>query len=455
MLLLSITKMGKYVCIKCGLDFKQKSHYEKHLNRKRPCKNIGDKIKDIEENKEQFGNLSKDLTKQLDIKTKKDGGIFFTPFNIIRRSVESIYNYCFTNNIEISNILEPSCGSCEFINYLNSSLENKSIDGIEYNKEIFNSTGEIDFGNKNSVNLFNLDYLKSDDKKYDLIVGNPPYFVMNKKDVDKKYHKYFDGRPNIFVIFILHSLEKLTDNGILSFVLPKSFCNCTYYNKLRIYLYNNYHIIDIIDCSGEKYLETAQDTIIFTIRNEKGDNNQYSFIKNNIILLNTPETIKQIEKLYENTTTINDLGLYVKVGNTVWNQVKDLLTEDDSFTRLIYSGDIIDNKLNLTKYNNEAKKNYINKKGESGPLLIVNRGYGVGGYKFDYCLVNIDKDYTIENHIIAVRSSIEISKEELIKKYNLIIKSFENDKTKEFIKLYCCNSAMNTNELQNILPIYD
>ena len=87
-------------------------------------------------------------------------------------------------------------------------------------------------------------------------------------------------------------------------------------------------------------------------------------------------------------------------------------------------------------------------------MLIVNRGYGVGSYKFNYWLVDIEKEYTIENHVITVRSSIEISKEELIKKYNLIIESFENEKTKEFIKLYCCNSAMNTNELQNILPIY-
>jgi len=454
MLLLNITKMGKYVCKKCGEDFSQKSHYEKHLNKKKPCKGIEDKIKDIEENKEQFSELSKALTKQLDNKTKKNGGIFFTPFNIIKQTIDSVYNYCFINDVKINNVLEPSCGSCEFIKYLNSSLENKSIDGIEFNNEIFDSTKNLDFGERNSVNLFNLDFLKTDDKKYDLIVGNPPYFVMNKKDVDKKYHDYFDGRPNIFVIFILHSLEKLNDKGVLSFVLPKSFCNCTYYNKLRVYLYNNYHIIDIIDCSKEKYLETAQDTVIFTISNQKGNNDKFFFIKNDIILLNTPETIQKLKELYENTISIKELGLFVKVGNTVWNQVKDILTEDDSFTRLIYSGDIKDNKLVVTKYKNEAKKNYINKKGESGPLLIVNRGYGVGGYKFDYCLVDIDKDYTIENHIITVRSSTEISKEELIKKYNLIIESFNNDKTKEFIKLYCCNSAMNTNELQNILPIY-
>ena len=29
-----------------------------------------------------------------------------------------------------------------------------------------------------------MDYLESDDKKYDLIIGNPPYFVM-KENVNK------------------------------------------------------------------------------------------------------------------------------------------------------------------------------------------------------------------------------------------------------------------------------
>ena len=44
--------------------------------------------------------------------------------------------------------------------------------------------------------------------------------------------------------------------------------------------------------------------------------------------------------------------------------------------------------------------------------------------------------------------------QELQEKYKLIIKSFENEKTQQFIDLYCCNSAMNTNELENVLPIY-
>ena len=29
--------MGKYHCEKCGKEFKQKSHYTTHLNKKNPC----------------------------------------------------------------------------------------------------------------------------------------------------------------------------------------------------------------------------------------------------------------------------------------------------------------------------------------------------------------------------------------------------------------------------------
>ena len=39
--------------------------------------------------------------------------------------------------------------------------------------------------------------------------------------------------------------------------------------------------------------------------------------------------------------------------------------------------------------------------------------------------------------------------------YNNIIKSLQNEKTIEFIKLYFGNNAINTTELCEILPIYN
>lgn len=71
------------------------------------------------------------------------------------------------------------------------------------------------------MNIKNDDYLGYDTgMKYQWIISNPPYYVMKKKYVDKRYFKYFEGRPNIF---IAKSLKLLDDNGILSFVLPKNF----------------------------------------------------------------------------------------------------------------------------------------------------------------------------------------------------------------------------------------
>ena len=155
-----------------------------------------------------------------------------------------------------------------------------------------------------------------------------------------------------------------------------------------------------------------------------------------------------------NSTTLEDLGFEVFVGKCVWNQVKELLTGDDTKTLLVYSGDIKDNKVEIIKYTNKEKKNYIDKEGGTGPLLVVNRGYGKGGYVFNYCLINIDGEYLIENHLICIKSKKKVSKNKLLDSYDKIIKSFNNPKTKDFISLYFTNDAINTTELQYILPIY-
>ena len=45
-------------------------------------------------------------------------------------------------------------------------------------------------------------------------------------------------------------------------------------------------------------------------------------------------------------------------------------------------------------------------------------------------------------------------RDEIIQLYNRLIDSFNNEKTKKFIELYLGNNAINTTELNTILPIY-
>ena len=394
-----------------------------------------------------FSNESKQLTKQLSKEEKKKNGIYFTPPTIIAKIIKVLFPY-FKN---IVNILEPSCGSGEFIQRF-ERFPKFNIDAIEYNETIYNS-----IKSKFKSTILNTDFLEwSSTKKYDLIVGNPPFYVMKKNQIkNNKYEHYYTGRPNIFVLFIAKSLELLENNGILSFVLPKNFMNCLYYNSLRKHISTTFKIIDIIECYQDKYLETQQDTIVLIIQKQNSvlNNPNYTVNINNYTIFNTPSIVTQIKACYGNTTTLKNMNFEVKVGNVVWNQVKDKLTNDENETRLIYSSDIVNNKLSIKKYKNEAKKNYITKPGKTDLLLVVNRGYGKGDYKFSYCLIDTDKSYLIENHLICIKSIEDITKEELRKKYKKIIESLKSEKTKKFIELYFGNNAINTTELCEIVPI--
>lgn len=411
-----------------------------------------------------FSQLSQNITKNLDQTTKKSNGIYFTPPKITQMVSKLLYNYANKNNLHIKAILEPSCGSGEFINSIISVFNGDDnipkIDAIEYNEYIYNEIKTIDWGKGIPISITHNDYLKTDtDNKYDIIVGNPPYYVTSKTKIAKEYHPYFTGRPNIYIPFIIHSINKLNPNGLLAFVLPKNFTNCLYYNKLREFLYNTLTIIDIIDFSDEKYIETGQDTIVIIIQNtappDLDTNNQFTINIGNNTIFNTQQNIELLKGYYKGKTTLDQLGYNVNVGTVVWNEHKDILTSDNKKTLLVYSGDIKDNTLSIVSYKNIEKKNYIDKVGGNNPMLVVNRGYGKGKYVFNYCIIDIEGDYLVENHLICIVPKDEdySNRSEVIDGYNKIVNAFNSENTSGFIKLYFGNNAINTTELQYILPI--
>jgi hypothetical protein len=273
---------------------------------------------------------------------------------------------------------------------------------------------------------------------------------MKKNDVDKEYHKYFDGRPNIFLLFLIKSLKLLSKDGILSFVLPKSFLNCIYYDKTRKYIIEHFHILTIMDCN-DKYIETQQDTIIIIIQNKSLPSLEFYKTISNFTLFGTETNIKTLQVLYEQSATLDTLGFDVHVGTIVWNQCKQELSDDDTKTRLIYSSDIVNNELSKKTYKNKDKKNYIERDGLSEPLLVINRGYGKGKYTFNYCIVQ-HSSYLIENHLICIKPREPM--DNLMEHYDTIVRSFQHKKTQEFIDIYFGNNAINTIELCKILPIY-
>jgi hypothetical protein len=259
------------------------------------------------------------------------------------------------------------------------------------------------------------------------------------------YNEYYTGRPNIFIQFIIHSLLKLNDNGLLAFVIPETFLNCQYYHLTRKYIKEHFKIIDIYK-NPDTFKLTKYSTIsiiIQKIKDTQSLNNKWFY--NDVIIYNNE--IKEL--LHLSHKTLNDFNVLLSVGNFVWNQHKDDITikndkndviSKDSFIPLILKPNtktikFVKNENN--KYDSIIKRN---------PCIIINRGYGMNyNFTFEFIDESLIKDkypngFILENHIICIESDIET--------LTYLNKSFNNPLTQKFINLFITNGALSIKELK-------
>ena len=352
------------------------------------------------------------------------------------------------------------------------------IDAIEFNDKIFEDIQGLSF--KNNVTLLKQDYIQYEHSiNYDLIIGNPPYFVLEKKKdlIEKEYKipekmkSYISGRPNIFGLFIIQAISMIVQNGIIAFIIPKSFLNSVYYSKIRNYIKETCKILEIIDFEKDnKFIDTQQSTFGIILKKEviaQIDCNYSIKIGDNFMF--TPDSTF-LKKIFEGSTTLAKLGLSVRTGDIVWNEHKignedknskgeithkTELTNDENETVLIYNTNLTkDHTIELKSFKNEKKLQYIKQAGRIDPILVVNRGNGNSKYVLNYALVSNIGPYLIENHLNEIYSTKKMKKEDLLSLFNKIIASFNNPKTKLFINTFLGNNGLSKTELETIFPIY-
>jgi uncharacterized cysteine cluster protein YcgN (CxxCxxCC family) len=96
----------------------------------------------------EFSELTINITKQLSKTVKKEQGIFITPKTIIKKLIEYIKQFIVIDTSNKYEILEPSCGTCEIVKYIDELFDNITIDAIENNEFIFDKIKNISFKNK-------------------------------------------------------------------------------------------------------------------------------------------------------------------------------------------------------------------------------------------------------------------------------------------------------------------
>ena len=406
---------------------------------------------------EQFLQHSIDITNNLSKLEKKEDGIFLTPRIIRQKQIDRTLYWISILKLKPKLILEPSCGSLEFFTDLDSYYKNINFIAIEKNQKVFMEINDLKLVQHNKLTLINDDFLNTNLVNVDIVIGNPPYFVMNNKDVPIEYKQYISGRPNIYCIFILHALKTLNckKGGILSFVIPKSILNSVYYEGVRKIIYEKYNLLEIIDYKkDDKFMDTDQETVGIIITNKKDIMSPTNYILKTCsgIIFSINSAI--LETLYNNSTTLKSLGLSVKTGTIVWNQVKDKLTDDKSQTLLLYNSNIMNNAVVLKDFKNNEKKQYIIlEKTEQKPFIVVNRGRGNAEFNMSYCKIdnsNITGNILVENHLNIIYNVSNLDPSILDK----VINSFKDERTSQFLSLFSGNNALSKTELETILPIY-
>lgn len=197
-----------------------------------------------------FGGVSS----KLETKSDAYSSIHYTPQYIARSIVENVLKSLDFDKNELT-ILDPSCGSSEFLIEILKQLKNKDYKGKIKIKAFDSSDSAIrtskfllSYENRKQWNnSIILDIRKVEDSLVedwgvnDIILMNPPFvsweLLKDKENRDSVLAILSDvikrSRPNQATAFFYKATQSLSNNGIVGCVLPTSIFNSEIYSDLR------------------------------------------------------------------------------------------------------------------------------------------------------------------------------------------------------------------------------
>jgi len=408
-------------------------------------------------NNEENSDFTENTTSyinQADIKYRKKLGQYFTPKPVREALIEQL-----PKNINHPKILDPACGTGEFLLTAKKYFPRADLYGWEIDKNLVG----ISQKNISEAKLECIDSLENEQyRTFDYVIGNPPYFEFTPPvEIKNKFQTIISGRVNIFSLFVYQGLKWLKEGGYLAYVIPPSMNNGAYFAKLRNFIVENANIEYLHVLDDPKLFHKAQQTTMLLILKKGKNKGDYIFKKNGILIFS--ENVEYLKKAFDNKATLYDLGYEVKTGRVIWNENKNYLTNDKKKgTPLIWAQNIIANALKLST--NDKKPQYIAKNGpDIGPAIVVNRITGtVNSAKLKAALIPPGMKFFAENHVNVItpakntgQGQFNLPEKNLKKNISLgeIIRQLSSPEKLKVVRCITGNTQISKTELEKLFPL--
>lgn len=260
---------------------------------------------------------------------KENFGQYLTPYPIASFMASLLPVRGFKN----IKLLDPGAGvgslTCAFIAYMKQTVKGNipfSVDAYEIDKTIIeklNNNIALSISGLNAkYKIINEDFIEESafnigwhtEYDYSHVIMNPPYKKLSSSSLHRKLlSKVGIETVNLYSAFLALSVLLLRDGGFVVAIIPRSFCNGTYFLPFRNFIFNNCSLqyIHLFESrtSAFSHDSVLQENIIILLQKGRVQ-------KDVIVSYSRDERLEELKKdivKFSDIVSINDTQKYIHI----------------------------------------------------------------------------------------------------------------------------------------------